>query len=59
LERRTQGFREKPEGKRGKPEGIVQDIDGRIMLRRIFRKWHVRILTASSWLRIGTGVRQL
>jgi hypothetical protein len=36
-----------------------QGIDGRIMLRRIFRKWHIRIWTASSWLRIGTGVGQL
>ena len=30
-------------------------IDGRIMLRLIFRKWDVGVWTASSWLRIGTG----
>jgi hypothetical protein len=32
------------------------DIDGRIILRWIFRKWDVRVWTESSWLRIGTGV---
>jgi hypothetical protein len=36
-----------------------QDMDGKIMLRWIFRKWHIRIWTAPSWLRIGTGVGQL
>jgi hypothetical protein len=30
-------------------------VDGRIILRWIFRKWHVNIWTESSWLRIGTG----
>jgi hypothetical protein len=30
-------------------------IDGRIILRWIFRKWHVRERIGSSWLRIGTG----
>jgi len=30
-------------------------VDGRIILRRIFRKWDVRVWTGSSWLRIGTG----
>jgi len=30
------------------------DIDGRIILRWIFRKWDVEIWTGSSWLRIGT-----
>ena len=30
-------------------------IDGRIILRRIFRKWDVGVWTGSSWLRIGTG----
>jgi len=30
-------------------------VDGRIILRRIFRKWDVGIGTRSSWLRIGTG----
>ena len=29
--------------------------DGRIILRWIFRKWDVGVLTGSSWLRIGTG----
>jgi len=31
------------------------DIDGRMILRWIFRKWNVRVLTGSSWLRIGAG----
>ena len=30
-------------------------VDGRIILRRIYRKWDVRVWTESSWLRIGTG----
>ena len=30
-------------------------IDGRIILRRIFRTWDVGVWTGSSWLRIGTG----
>jgi len=30
-------------------------IDGRIILRRIFRKCDVGIRTGSNWLRIGTG----
>ena len=31
------------------------DLDGRIILRWIFRKWDVGVWTGSSWLRIGTG----
>jgi hypothetical protein len=30
-------------------------VDGRIILRRIFREWDVGVWTGSSWLRIGTG----
>jgi len=30
-------------------------IDGRIILRWIFKKWDVRIWTESCWPRIGTG----
>jgi len=42
----------KPEGKRplGRPS-----IDGRIILRWIFRKWDVAVWTVSSWRKIGTG----
>ena len=42
----------KPEGK--KPYGRP-GVDGRILLRCIFRKWDVEVWTGSSWLRIGTG----
>jgi hypothetical protein len=31
------------------------DVDGRIILRWIFRKWDVGVWTGSSWLRIGTS----
>jgi hypothetical protein len=32
----------------------VLGVDGRIILRSIFRKWDVRAWTGSIWLRIGT-----
>jgi len=40
-----------------KKRGHFEDpgVDGRIILRWIFRKWDVRAWTASMWLRIGTG----
>ena len=40
----------KPEGKR--PMGDP-DLDGRIILRWIFRKWEGVVGTGWSWLRIG------
>ena len=43
----------------GKPEGMEHlgdpGLDGRIILRWIFRKWDVEVWTGSSWVRIGTG----
>jgi len=46
----------------GKPErdhwGDL-DVDERIILRWVFRKWDVGVLTGSSWLRIETGGGQL
>jgi len=30
-------------------------VDGRMILRWIFRKWDVGVWTGSGWLRIGTG----
>ena len=30
-------------------------VDGRMILRWIFRKWDVELWTGSSWLGIGTG----
>jgi len=35
------------------------DIDGRIIIRRIFRKWDLGVWTGSRWLRIGTGGRHV
>jgi hypothetical protein len=46
----------KPEGKRPLED---QGIDGKIILRCIFRKWDVGIWTGLSWLRIETGVGHL
>jgi len=34
-------------------------VDGRIILRWIFRKWDVGAWTGSGWLSIGTGGGQL
>jgi hypothetical protein len=34
-------------------------IDGRIILRWIFRKWDVGVWNGSKWLRIGTVGRYL
>ena len=31
------------------------EVDGRIILRCIFRKWEGVVRTGWSWLRIGTG----
>jgi len=31
------------------------DIDGRIILRLLFRNLDVGVWTGSSWLRVGTG----
>ena len=42
----------KPEGKNHSEDPVV---DGRIILRWIFRKWDVGAWTGSSWLAIGTG----
>jgi hypothetical protein len=30
-------------------------VDGRIILRWIFRKWDMKAWTGSIWFRIGTG----
>jgi hypothetical protein len=49
-ERRIQGFGGETCGKNdhlGDP-----GVDGRIILRWIFRKWDVGVWTGSSWLRI-------
>ena len=40
---------------RGRDHWGDQDVDGRIILRWIFRKWEAVVGTGWSWLRIGTG----
>jgi len=35
--------------------GVKKGVDGRIILRWIYRKWDVGLWTGSRWLRIGTG----
>jgi hypothetical protein len=30
-------------------------VDGKIIIRWIFREWDLRVWTGSIWLRIGTG----
>ena len=42
----------KPEEKNSLGEA---GVDGRIIIRWIFRKWDCLVWTRSSWLRIGTG----
>jgi hypothetical protein len=42
------------QGVGGKPEGD-RDVDGRMILRGIFRKWKGAVGTGWSGLRIGTG----
>jgi hypothetical protein len=43
----------------GKPEEkdhlIDPGVDGKIILRRILRKWYVGVWTELSWLRTETG----
>jgi hypothetical protein len=33
----------------------VPDVDVKLVLRWIFKKWNVGVWTGSRWLRIGTG----
>jgi hypothetical protein len=34
---------------------VDSGVDGKIILRRIFRKWDAGVWTGLSWLRIDTG----
>jgi hypothetical protein len=51
-ERRIQGFVEETWRKETTWE---TGVDGKIILRCIFRKWDVGVWTGSSWLRTGIG----
>jgi hypothetical protein len=39
----------------GKTEGKKPSVDGRIILRWIFRKWNKGVWSGLSWLRRGIG----
>ena len=52
-ERRIQGFG--GENLKERDHLGVPVVDGRIILRWIFRKWEGVVGTGWSWLRIGTG----
>ena len=56
-DRRIESFGGEIWGKRDHLEDL--GVDGRIILRRIFRKWDVVVWTGWSWLRIGIGGRHL
>jgi hypothetical protein len=56
-ERRLQGFGGKNLRERDHWGDPV--VDGRIICRRIFRKWDVEVWTGLSWLRIGTNAGHL
>jgi hypothetical protein len=51
--RRVQGFGGK--NLRERDHLVDPGVEGRIILRRIFRKWDVGVWTGLSWLRIETG----
>ena len=51
-ERCIQGLIRKPEEKYHLKD---TGVDGRIILKWIFRKWDVRAWTGSMYLRLGTG----
>jgi hypothetical protein len=47
------------ENLRERDNSVDPGVDGRIILRRNFRKWDVEVWTRLSWLRIETGGEHL
>jgi hypothetical protein len=47
------------ENQRERDHLVDPGVDGRIILRQIFRKWDVGVWTRLSWLSIETGDRHL
>jgi hypothetical protein len=47
---------DKSEGKRPLKD---PGVDGKVILRWMFKKWDVGVWTGSSWLRIGIGGKHL
>jgi hypothetical protein len=43
------------ENLRERDQWVDPGIDGRIIIRQIFRKWDVGVWSGFSWLRIETG----
>jgi len=44
---------------RNRTRDLDLSVDGRIMVRWMFRKWDVGLWTGSNWFRVGTGGRHL
>jgi len=40
--------------RRERDHSVYQGVDGRVILRWIFRRWDVWVWTGSSWLGVGT-----
>jgi len=57
IEKNEMGRGEERENLRERDHLGDPGVDGRIILRQIFRKWDVGVCIRSNWLSIGTGGR--